>query len=183
MSRSVLPSLLLFFVVGCNAADVCENDRGRKTPHGQLSITTCVNSRGITTREWLSLDGKKILESTYLSEQEFSADRKKWIFHGEVNYKTGCASELYLVDIGRPSPKIIAFGVRKACNEFHWASWGAKRSVIAIKNNVRFVYENGKLIPPASGEKLWSSVEPPHAGPGLAVEEAVGFVEVLVLPK
>ena len=71
----------------------------------------------------------------------------------------------------------------KACNEFHWASWGEKRSVIALKNNVSFVYENGKITPPASGQKLWKAIEPPHAGSGLAEEDAIGFAEDVPLPK
>jgi len=79
--------------------------------------------------------------------------------------------------------KVTAFGVKKACNEFHWASWGEKRSVVALKSNVRFAYENGKMTSPEGGEKLWKSIEPPHAGAGLSLEDAVPFVEDVPLPK
>lgn len=79
--------------------------------------------------------------------------------------------------------KVTAFGVKKACNEFHWASWNEKRSVLSLKNNVKFVYENGKMTLPASGEKLWKAIEPPHAGAGLDLQDAVAFSEDVPLPK
>lgn len=171
-------------MVGCNAADVCESSRGVKTPYGRLSTTTCVDSQGITTKKWLAIDGRKLLEAKYLSgDLAIEETRKYWIYSGQPLHETGCPDRIYFIDLSSKPEKIYAFGVKKACNEFHWASWGAKRSVIAIKNNVRFVYESGKLIPPPPGEKLWNSVEPPHAGAGLAIEDAIGFVEELPLPK
>jgi hypothetical protein len=78
---------------------------------------------------------------------------------------------------------VIAFGVKKACNEFQWASWGEKRSVVALKNNVKFVYENGTVKLPKAGETLWNAIEPPHAGPGLSEEEAIPFAEELPISK
>jgi hypothetical protein len=81
--------------------------------------------------------------------------------------------------------KVFAFGVKTACNEFHWASWGKNRSVIALKKNVEFVYENGKLIPPKAGEKLFNSIEPPHSsrGGGMNEESAIPFVEEVSSPR
>ena len=57
---------------------------------------------------------------------------------------------MYLIDLTGHKPRVFAFGVKNACAEYHWASWGKKRSVIAIKENIRFTYSNGKLTPPPS---------------------------------
>lgn len=51
-----------------------------------------------------------------------------------------------------------------------------------VKKNVSFVYENGKIVLPAQGEKLRNSIEPPHAGPGFKMEDAIPFAEELALP-
>lgn len=89
---------------------------------------------------------------------------------------------LALLDLSHKPFKVFSFGVRKACNEFEWSSWGQKRSVIALKKNVAFVYESGKFSLPASGGKLWNSIEPPHAGSGMTIEDVVPFAEELALP-
>lgn len=183
MGMKALLTFIALLASGCMAQESCKSGRPVKTPKGDLVLTKCVDANHNLVRKYVSVAGVKLLQSTYLSEKEFSSDKTKWVFSGESNSQTGCASQLYLLDVDRSPPKVISFGVKKACNEFHWASWGVKKSVIVIKNNVSFKYENGKLTPPPGGEKLWKSVEPPHAGPGMVVEDAVGFVEELSLPK
>ncbi len=42
----------------------------------------------------------------------------------------------------------IQFGVKNACNEFDWTSWGEKNSVIALKTYVCFTYKDGRMILP-----------------------------------
>lgn len=166
------------------ASETCKSGRGVKTPYGRLAATTCSDANGYTTRKWLSLDQKPLIEDEFLSgDLAIEKTRTYWIYSGKALAETGCSDRLYFLDLSAQPTKVLAFGVKKACNEFHWASWGDKRSVIALKHNVKFVYENGKLIPPASGEGLWKAIEPPHAGTGLAKEDAVGFVEELPLPK
>lgn len=59
-----------------------------------------------------------------------------------------CPPRMFLIDLTSDTPHVFAFGVKNACAEYHWASWGKKRSVIAIKDNIRFTYSNGKLSPP-----------------------------------
>jgi hypothetical protein len=171
--------------VGCSNADEpasCKTSKPKSFSFGVVSRTECTYKDG-STQDSINFQGNPILRDVRLFPDDSSPDKSIRIYTSGANSKTSCAGGLYLVDFNVKPPKVLAFGVKKACNEFHWASWGAKRSVIAIKNNVSFVYENGKLAPPPSGEKLWSSIEPPHAGAGLAVEDAVGFVEELSLPK
>lgn len=156
---------------------------GTKTPYGRLTTTECFDSGKHLTRKYVSVDGVKLLESSYLSDQNFDKDRSRWIFRGDSLQETGCPDRLYLIDLSMKPVKVTAFGVKKACNEFHWASWNEKRSVLSLKNNVKFVYENGKMTLPASGEKLWKAIEPPHAGAGLDLQDAVAFSEDVPLPK
>lgn len=73
--------------------------------------------------------------------------------------------------------------MKNACNEFESALWGKTRSVIRLKKNVKFIYENGQIIPPASGAKLWHDIEAPHAGIGFKEVDAKGFAEEVPLPK
>jgi hypothetical protein len=127
-----------------------------------------------------------VLSDTRLFNEGSNKDRSITIYtSGASNVETGCAPRLYLLDLSLTPVKVIAFGVKKACNEFQSASWGDKRSVIAIKNNVKFVYENGKLTSPAKGAKLFEMIEPPHSsrGGGLTEEDAIPFAEDVPLPE
>lgn len=89
----------------------------------------------------------------------------------------GCTGRLFLLDLTGAKPRVFAFGVRNACNEFHWASWGKKRSVIAIKRNVKFIYENGKMTLPKKDNDLFSDIQPTKEL--TAVEKLEPFVEEL----
>jgi hypothetical protein len=124
-----------------------------------------------------------LLRTDFLAEEANNKGRSIWVLSGKPSAETGCPDRLYLIDLAMKPEKVIAFGVKKACNQFHWASWGERRSVIALKNNVSFVYENGQIKPPASGERLWKAIEPPHAGVGLTQEDAVAFAEELQPPN
>lgn len=180
-----LAVLALAAFAGCSNADetaYCKTSKPKNYVYGEVSRTECTFKDG-STEDSINLRGKAILKDVRLFPDDASQDKSLRIYTSGAPTSTGCAGRLYLIDFKAVPPNVLAFGVKKACNEFHWASWGAKRSVIAIKNNVSFVYETGKLLPPPSGDKLWNSVEPPHAGSGLAIEDAVGFAEELPLPK
>lgn len=184
VGRSLLLCCVLLSEVGHCFAVGCEpSRRPTKTPHGPIAEYYCEATTQSQSSHYVALNGVKVLQDGFLAREDVHPSRSVWIFTGGGGVETGCATKLYLLDISVEPAKVIAFGVKKACNEFHWASWGDKRSVIALKHNVKFVYENGKLTPPASGEGLWKAIEPPHAGTGLAKEDAVGFVEELPLPK
>jgi hypothetical protein len=174
-----LSSLLTF----CAAHEVCDQRRPIKTPAGALVETHCTSAKGVGGKSYLTLAGRTVLEDQSLFEASWNKVRSIWVYAGRFDAATGCPSRLYLMDLSLQAPKVLTFGVAKACNEFHWASWGAKRSVIALKNNVKFTYENGKMTLPASGEKLWKAIEPPHAGAGLNLEDALAFSEDVPLPK
>lgn len=184
MNRFLYVSLVALLATSCRATETCESGRGIKTPYGRLVTTECSDANGYTTKKSIALDQQKLLEDRFLSgDLAIEKTRTFWIFSGKALAETGCPDRLYFIDLSGKPVKVFAFGIKKACNEFHWASWSGKRSVIALKNNVSFVYENGKLTPPASGEKLWKSIEPPHAGAGLSQEDAVGFVEEVPFSK
>lgn len=88
-----------------------------------------------------------------------------------------CPACLYLLDFTGDKPRVFSFGVKNASNQFHWASWGKKRSVIAIKKNVKFVYENGKLTPPKKDNDLYLNIKPTMFE--TPVEKLEPFVEKL----
>jgi hypothetical protein len=163
--------------LSCIGQEICKPGRPVKTPVGELVTTRCTDAQKYPTKKYISLSCVKILESSYLSEQSFNAERTYWIFRGNAMQDTACPDRLYLIDITISPVKVIAFGVKSACNEFQSASWGEKRSVISIKNNVKFIYENGKITLPLKGKILFESIEPPHAGAGLSLEDAIPFAE------
>lgn len=180
-----LAVLVLASFVGCSKADEsvsCKTSKPKIYAFGEVSRTECTSTDG-ATEDSIKFQGKSILKDVRLFPDDSNPDKSIRIYTSGAATSTACAGRLYLVDFNIKPPRVLAFGVKKACNEFHWASWGVKRSVIAIKKNVRFVYENGKLIPPLHRENIWNFVEPPHAGPGLSVDDAVGFVEELSPPK
>jgi hypothetical protein len=54
-----------------------------------------------------------------------------------------------LLDLTGKKPRVFEFGITNTCNTFHWASWGKGDSaVIAIKDNVKIKYNNGKFTFP-----------------------------------
>jgi hypothetical protein len=163
------------------AGVACEDDHPFKSPAGPLVISTCSDPKAGFLKYTLRVADKTVIEDSFLGFDSRDAQRLRWIFAAGALHDTGCAKGLYLLDLSAGSPKVTLFGVRGACNQFHWASWG-KRSVIAIKNNVRFVYEDGKFTLPASGEELWRSVAPPEAGSGLTENDAKPFAKELGLP-
>lgn len=184
MNRFLFASLLALLTVSCGAEETCEKGRGVKTPYGRLIATECSDAKGYTTRQSISLDQQKLLEDKFLSgDLAIEHTRTYWVYSGKALAETGCPDRLYLIDLSMTPVKVMAFGVKKACNEFHWASWGEKRSVIALKHNVKFTYENGKITVPTAGEGLWKAIEPPHAGAGLAESDATAFAEDVPLPK
>jgi hypothetical protein len=199
--RILLVLVALCFVgVQSYAGEDCDLQRGIKTKFGLLRIEICKKEEKVTPPPGstnpnnninriysysLRVDDTPILKEEFLSNLEGNKDRSLWVYGGKSSIETGCDANLYLIDLTHQPVKVIAFGVKNACNEFHWASWGDKRSVIALKSNVKFVYENGKLTPPAAGEKLYKAIEPPHSsrGEGLTQENAIPFVNDVPLPK
>jgi len=174
--------LLAFFALaGLASADgKCRSDQV-ETSFGLLSHKVCRDDKKKYTHT-VNLAGVDILNAEFLAEDENNKSRSLWVYSGKASAATGCAEMVYLIDVAAKPAKAFAFGVKNACNEFGWASWGGKRSVISLKKNVSFVYENGKLTPPKAGPQLWKAIEPPHAGPGLKEEDAVPFVQELALP-
>lgn len=183
MKRTLVATVVGLAVASGSASEQCRSGFGIQTPQGKLVSTRCTVD-GVDRTHSLSLDGIKVLEDARLFSEETNKLRTLHVYKsGTYSAVTACAEKLYLLDTSRRPPLTIAFGVKNACNEFHWASWGDKRSVIALKKNVKFVYEDGKLLPPAKGEALWNAIEPPHSGPGLSIEDAIPFVEIVLPPK
>lgn len=173
---------ILLSGTACAQVDAKCRTESVKTDQGSIDHIICRDAKKHYTHA-IKHGEQLLLQSEFLAEEERNKGRSIWIYSGKALPETGCPDRLYLIDIGKKPEKVISFGIKKACNLFHWASWGDKRSVIALKKNVSFVYENGKITPPPSGEKLWNAIEAPHAGSGLTQEDAVGFVEELQLPR
>jgi hypothetical protein len=167
---------------GCSASETCESGRGVKTQFGRLITTECVNDKGYTVRAYVSLNDTKLLEDKFLSaDLAIDKNRSYWVFSGNVLHETGCPERLYLLDLSTDQPKVFAFGVKAACNEFQWASWGKNGSVIALKNNVKFVYKSGKITPPKADENLRTSIQPTMFATD--VSKLIPFAEEIPLPK
>jgi hypothetical protein len=183
LRRFFLLWLLMVVLSTSQAQEICRSGRPVETPWGGLVMNRCVDSQRYPLKSFVSIGGKKVLEDKALFEEESNKGRSIWIYTGKALAETGCADRLYLIDLSKKPMVVLAFGVKRTCNVFHWASWSDKRSVIALKNNVKFTYENGKMTLPANGEKLWKAIEPPHAGAGLNLEDALAFSEDVPLPK
>lgn len=184
-ARSVIATCMVLTAVSAaaQAEAQCQSSKPRETPAGVVQRTNCGKTQ-LDSAESIHVDGKRILSDKRLFDEARDKSRNLLVFSsGDFSATTACARTLYLLDLSGSPPKVFSFGVKNACNEFHWASWGDKRSVIALKHNVKFVYESGKLTPPAKGEALWKAIEPPHSGPGLGVEDAIPFVEDVPPPK
>jgi hypothetical protein len=180
--RVIVAVFALTSTAACSGEPVCETSKPKARPYGDVSKTTCVTNN-VAVRETINLNGRAILSDKQLIQDDINQGGSIRIYSsGGFDPVTGCAPRLYLLDMREGKSRAMAFGIKGACNEFAWASWGDKRSVIALKKNVAFIYENGKLTPPKAGEQLWKSIEPPHAGSGLKMEDAVPFVEELPLP-
>lgn len=178
-------AIVCFLSISCSAQEICKFNRSKSYPAGEFKFGKCTDQDRNPLRSYLEVDGQIVLARSYLSESESNSTQTIRIYRDDATIETGCPANFYLIDLSQQPVKVIAFGVKNACNEFHWASWGDKRSVIALKSNVKFTYENGKLTPPAAGEKLFKAIEPPHSsrGAGLTEESAIPFVNEVALPK
>lgn len=153
--------LALHIISGpCLAADTdCVMQDSAIVGAGRLVAHECL-AGGSSVSVW-SLGGKEIIRGPYpIILKSRNPQANTVVFQGARMKETGCSAEAYLVDLSEADPKIFRFGVLAACNEFDWASWGAKSSVIALKKNVRFVYKAGRLMPPRKDNALFSSIKP-----------------------
>lgn len=145
-----------------------------------LSKTICDSVRG-KNQEMLNFQGRVILQDSQLFEEDSYNSGTVMVFTSATLDKfTNCHSKLYLVDVSTSPVTVIAFGVKQGCNEFDYASWGKKNSVIAIKSNVKFVYQNGKMMLPKDDQKLRDRIEPSHGDDGYTQDDPVlPFVQYL----
>ena len=157
----------------------CETTSPRKTPHGAVSLTECGNVIAGGRRATINIDGIPVLTSQYLAKEDSDDQLGLFIFSRESDPHTACPDRLFLLDASTRPVKIIAFGVRGACNLFESVKWGRDRTTIYLQKGVRFTYSHSTLTPPKPGAALWKSIEPPHTGPGLAQDEAIPFAEVV----
>ena len=155
---------LLFLSASASASTLAQNKCRSdliESSYGTVEHISCRDQARNYTHT-IRFSGADLLRDSLLVEVENSKDRGKWVLRAGAVPTTGCPERLYLIDLSLSPVKVIAFGVKNACNEFHWASWGTKRSVIAIKNNVKFVYEDGKLTPPARAAAIEAPLEVPR---------------------
>lgn len=138
------------FVIACNVAapiiyagEVCTDRLPITTPYGDLVRRTCHEGEEDLTFEIL-LSGKAVIKAKSLSDEGRNNKKSVWIYSGEWKGRKA----IFLLDFSQNSPKAFAFGITMATNEIDYVSWGKKNDVIAIKNNVKFLYQGGRLIPP-----------------------------------
>ncbi|MFY9459352.1 MAG: hypothetical protein WAP57_06290 [Aquabacterium commune] len=180
-NRIFLASIFFILICGKSHSEenlTCNTSKPQNQRYGTVSRAECKHSNG-TIFDAIKFQEKTILKDTRLFPDDANNDKSMRIYTSGSPSPSGCPEKLYLIDFNFKNPTVIAFGVKNACNEFHWASWGAKRSVIALKNNVQFKYENGKLTPPKQGLQLFNSIEPPHssAAGGMTQDNAIPFAE------
>jgi hypothetical protein len=140
--------------------EACKEQSSLKTPLGELVELRCDASGGSPEKwrtKWM-LNTKEILSGYGTISYQFSNSKNSLIVLQDFqNHSTGCPDRLFLVDLTGTSPREFSFGIKNACNVYHWAKWSdKKRSVIALKYNVQFTYLKGKLIPPedTDGDKF-----------------------------
>ena len=162
------------------AQEICDAGGKTATPLGNLEKFICRDKgKSVSTYSVFKLANTAILRSPYPTT--FQAENKPktlFVLQAASDAALACPARMYLVDLTGNKPRVFAFGVKNACAEYHWASWGKKRSVIAIKENIRFTYNNGKLTPP-----------PPDFGDGIPLvrrypedQRNWPFVEELPIP-
>ena len=155
----------------------CEDSKPRVTAYGSLTMSVCSNGKGVMS-DTLKLDGRAIISDIQLFREDFSSDWSKIVYTSATqDKKTGCPAHLFIVDISTKPVTVIGFGVKNGCNQFHWASWGKRRSVIALDTNVEFKYENGKLTPPKADEYLDANMRPTMFD--LSKEKLQPFIEYI----
>ena len=159
-----------------NSDATCHDATSRiNTPHGLLKEVTCAAAPGSPQRyvtKWV-LENKTLLSAYGPLGWDISNKNNSLVILHQFD------DRLFLVDLATDKPRVFAFGIKNASNEFHWANWGKKRSVIAIKRNVKFVYENGKLTPPKKDNDLFLTIKPTMFE--TPVEKLDPFVEELLI--
>jgi hypothetical protein len=176
----VLLLLPLFGHAQQGQSDNCKASKPRKTDYGEFIKVDCGTAK-TGYKETISFNGVSILSDVRLFDEDHNKDYSLRVYtSGAANPKTGCPSNLYLVDVSTQPVRVFSFGVKSACNEFHWASWGANRSVIALKDNVQFVYENGKITPPKADSDLWRKIKPTMFS--TPVEKLIPFADEVPMP-
>lgn len=114
----------------CSAEPSCETSKAKTRTFGLISKTVCENGRE-TVKESVNLNGQPVLSDVQFFQEELGFDGSVRVYtSGAPSPLTGCAPRLYLLDMRHKPAKVFSFGIKNACNEFSWASWGDKRSVI-----------------------------------------------------
>jgi hypothetical protein len=201
MKKIVLCSLLGFVSLSSSswAGDICTqtsiDNKAHLTPKIRLAKsdpktgwgfvqTWCLNGKPLVQDERFYFqgggDGKFKSVSIYIGgNSEYFPDT------ANPGHETTslCSVRAYLVDTSYTPTKIIRFGVRNACAEFDYISSGKKNMVVALKKNVKFKYQDGKLIPPKADEDLWAGALSDWVYANATPDKIVPFVEEIQTPK
>jgi hypothetical protein len=101
-----------------------------QTPIGILQRYTCPSLP--TQPKWLANWqtkwglGKMILLSGTgdISSEVENNEHTLLAFTDFTDPNLGCPARMFLIDLSSDKPRVYAFGVKNACAEYHWASWG-----------------------------------------------------------
>jgi hypothetical protein len=185
MRKFIISLIFMFFCSSVSASSFqCKNRSEIQTAKGALAEDICTSSDSTEDAKSIwRLGNRELVEGKYpISKQDRNEAKTVFLLQAATNSRIGCPDRMYLVDLAGTSPKVFAFGIKNACNVYHWAKWsGKKRSVIALKYNVQFTYLNGKLIPPedTDGDKFGTPLG--YAAPTPSTPLAP-FVQELPLP-
>lgn len=141
----------LCFFPGIGVAQLtCNTVREVQTPLGNLLRQECESQdKPNMAVDQFILDGKVLISGAHpITFEDRNKEKTLFVIQGAYDPTLYCPTRMFLIDLTGDKSRVYAFGVKNACAEHHWASWGKKRSVIAIKDNIRFTYSNGKFSPP-----------------------------------
>ena len=160
--KNILVALLLFGTYEfAAAAENCKTSDGVATPGGRLTTKSCVDEHGRPTRKSIALDGVTLLEDSALyGDLAIDKSRTHWVYQSDPDAVTNCTGRVYMVDVSAKPAAVFAFGVKNTCNQFSWASWSKSGGVIVLKENVKFQYKAGRLIPPPADDAFFQGVLP-----------------------
>ncbi len=177
--------LVIPILVGLSSDNVpknlCENVPDGFVPDNLKTTDKNGNGQNIDALCW---NQKILVQDGFIGLEMFGGKTfpNVLIFRGGRDTDANCPNRAYLVDRSYIPPKVIRFGVKHACAEIDYVSSGRKNLVVALKDNVKFKYEGGKLIPPPTDVSLLEHIRFDHIYLPMAYA-ATPFVEELPPPK
>ncbi len=173
----------IFFFVSLQtyAKQLCENVQMGLVPDENLQMGSNGYDVYVNALCW---NKKVLVKDDHLGVGHFGskAFSEVYIYSGGADQYAECPNRAYLVDRSYTPPKVIKFGIKNACGEIDYVSSGKKNLVVAFKDNIKFKYEGGKLIPPPVDDYFLQNIKI-DANYAKTLSLARPYVEELPPPK